>query len=210
MPSRPGPDPSLFVDVLHALEEIGAPYAIVGAFAGAVYGVTRTTYDIDIVVDLSEEHIQRLAARYPPPRYYADAEQMRNSWRLGMMFNIIDGARGEKADLIPVGRRPEHRHVLAHRVRQLVTAPGAEPFYAWCARPEDVIIGKLKAWAESGHRRHETDIYEMVVFHHLSPDPTTWIDLKAVDAVAAQEGEAVAALWEKIKQAARAEAERPR
>lgn len=210
MPSTSGPDLSLFVDILHALEEIGAPYVIIGAFAGTVYGVNRTTYDIDIVVDLSEEHIQRLAARYPSPRYYADPEQMRSSLRLGMMFNIIDGARGEKADLMPVSRRPEYRHVLANRVRQLVVAPGAEPFHAWCARPEDVIIGKLKAWAESGHRRHETDIYEMVVFHHLSADPTTWIDLEAVDTAAAQEGEAVAVLWERVKQAARLEAERQR
>jgi hypothetical protein len=152
--SRPGPDLSLFVDILHALEEIGAPYAIIGAFAGTVYGINRTTYDIDIVVDLSDEHVQRLVARYPPPRYYADPEQMHNSLRQGIMFNIIDSTRGEKADLMPVIRRPEYRHVLANRVRQPVVAPGAEPFDAWCARSEDVIIGKLKAWAEGGHRRH--------------------------------------------------------
>ena len=52
--------------------------------------------------------------------------------------------------------------MLANRVRQPIVVPGAAPFDAWCARSEDVIIGKLKAWAESGHRRHETDIYEMI------------------------------------------------
>lgn len=210
MPGRPGPDLSLFVDILHALEKIGAPYVIIGAFAGTVYGVNRTTYGIEIVVDLSEEHVQRLVARYPAPRYYADPEQMRNSLRLGIMVNIIDGSRGEKADLMPVSRRPEYRHVLANRARQPVLVPGAEPFDAWCARPEDVIIGKLKAWAESGHRRHETDIYEMLVFHHLSADPSTWIDLEAVDAAAAQEGETVAALWARARQLAAEEAKRQR
>jgi hypothetical protein len=210
VPSRSGPDLSLFVDILHALEEIGAPYVIIGAFAGTVYGVNRTTYDIDIVVDLSDDHVQRLVARYPPPRYYADPEQMRNSLRLGIMFNIIDGSRGEKADLMPVSRRPEYRHVLANRVRQPVLVPGAEPFDAWCARPEDVIIGKLKAWAESGHRRHETDIYEMLVFHHLSADPSTWIDLEAVGTAAIQEGETVAALWARARQLALSEAKRQR
>lgn len=73
-----------------------------------------------------------------------------------------------------------------------------------------MIIGKLKAWAESGHRRHETDIYEMLVFDHLSADPSTWIDVEAVDTAAAQEGEAVAALWLKAKQLALAEASRQR
>ncbi len=210
MPSRPGPDLSLFVDLLHALEEIDAPYVIIGAFAGTVYGINRTTYDIDIVVDLSEEQVERLVARYPAPRYYADPEQMRNSLRLGIMFHIIDGSRGEKADLMPVNRRPEYHHVLANRVRQPVLVPGAEPFDAWCARPEDVIIGKLKAWAEGGHRRHETDIYEMLVFHHLSADPTTWIDLEAVDAAAAREGETVVALWTRARQLAAEEAKRQR
>jgi hypothetical protein len=50
---------------------------IIGAFAAAVYGATRTTYDIDILVDVDETHIASLAAAYPPPRYYADPVQMR-------------------------------------------------------------------------------------------------------------------------------------
>ena len=37
------PDLSLFLDILQTLEAIGAPYMVIGAFAGAVYGVTRTT-----------------------------------------------------------------------------------------------------------------------------------------------------------------------
>lgn len=210
MASKPGPDLSFFVDILHTLEEIGAPYVIIGAFAGTVYGINRTTYDIDIVVDLNEEHIQRLVSHYPLPRYYADPEQMRSSLRQGIMFNIIDGTRGEKADLMPVARHPEYRHVLANRMRQPIVVPGAEPFDAWCARPEDVIIGKLKAWAESGHRRHETDIYDMLVFNHLSTDPSAWIDLAPVDAAAAELGENVVALWNTAKLAAQTEAERQR
>ena len=31
---------------------------IIGGFAATMYGITRTTYDIDIVVDLKEPHIQ--------------------------------------------------------------------------------------------------------------------------------------------------------
>ena len=96
------PDLSLFLDILHTLEAIGAPYMIIGAFAATQYGTTRVTYDIDIVVRLDEEHIQALAAAYPPPRYYADPLQMRDSTCMGIMFNIIDTTRGEKADLVPL------------------------------------------------------------------------------------------------------------
>ena len=69
MPNERPPDLGFFLDILHTLEAIGAPYMIIGAFAATVYGITRVTYDIDIVVDLDEEHIEALAAAYPPPRY---------------------------------------------------------------------------------------------------------------------------------------------
>ncbi|UCC62784.1 MAG: nucleotidyl transferase AbiEii/AbiGii toxin family protein [Anaerolineae bacterium] len=158
MPSERVRDLGLFVDILRTLEAIGAPYMIIGAFAGTVYGVTRVTYDIDIVVDLCERHIQALAAAYPPPRYYADPMQMRDSVRLGIKVNIIDSSRGEKAALVPLTMASRYREAFQRRVRQTVEIPGAEPFEVWCARPEDVIVGKLMAWIEGRSRKHETDL----------------------------------------------------
>lgn len=201
-------DLSLFVDILHTLEAMDTPYVIIGAFAATVYGITRATFDIDFIVNLSERHIQALAAHYPPPRYYADPDQMRDSIRLGIMFNIIDSSRGEKADLVPVTMHPRYPQVLAHRVRQQVRAPGEEPFDAWCARREDVIIGKLMAWTEGRSRKHETDIYEMLVFHYLGLDPTVSFDECLVDLEAETLGHTTADFWEAAKKAARQEADR--
>ena len=48
----------------------------------------------------------------------------------------------------------------------------------------------------------------MLVFHYLSADPSTWIDLEAVDLAAFQLGGEVAELWTRAKQAAHQEAER--
>jgi hypothetical protein len=94
---------------LRTLEAIGVPYMVIGAFAATLYGITRTTYDIDIVLDLDEEHIKALAAAYPPPRYNADPLQMRDSIRMGIMFNVIDTDRGEKADLVPLTMASRYR-----------------------------------------------------------------------------------------------------
>ena len=204
------PDLSLFLDILQTLEAIGAPYMVIGAFAGVVYGVTRITYDIDIVVDLSEAHIEALAAVNPPPRYYADPLQMRDSIRMGVIFNIIDTTRGEKADLVPLTMASRYRKAFERRVRQTVEIPGVEPLEIWCARPEDVIVGKLMAWDEGRTRKHETDIYEMVVFHYLGADLTLSVKLDEayVNAQARMLGEDVAELWRVVKAAARQEAER--
>ena len=170
MPDERKPDLSLFLDILKTLERLNVPYMIIGAFAGTVYGITRVTYDIDIVVDLSNLHVDALANAYPLPRYYADPQMIRNSIDMGIVFNIIDTERGEKADLVPLAGTPDYRTAFERRVRQLVEIPGADPFDVWCARPEDVIYGKLRAWKEGRSRKHETDIFEMLFHHYLNTE----------------------------------------
>jgi len=205
---KEGPaDLSFFVDILRTLEAIEAPYMIIGAFAATVYGTTRVTYDIDIVVDLDEKHIEALATAYPLPRYYADPVQMRDSIRMGIMFNIIDTERGEKADLLPLTMASSYRRACRRRVRQRVDVPSAESFEVWCARPEDVIVGKLMAWAEGRSRKHETDIHEMMVYQYLGVDAEQSVafDESYVDAEALRLGADVAELWETIKASAREE-----
>ena len=210
MANERSPDLSLFLDILHTLEAIDAPYMIIGAFAATVYGITRVTYDIDIVVNLQEQHIQALCKTYPLPRYYADPLQMRDSIRIGVMFNIIDSTRGEKADLVPLSMSPTYRLAFQRRVRQRIELPNAESFEVWCARPEDVIVGKLRAWAEGRSRKHETDIYEMLVFHYLGHGAmqTATLDEASVDAQAAALGRDVVTLWKSIKEAAQHQAQR--
>ncbi len=139
------PNFQLYFDVLQNLERFQAPYGIIGAFAGVSYGVTRITMDVDIVVDLHERHIQALVAAYPPPRFYADADQMRDPIRLGILFNIIDTSEARKVDLIPLTMKPGYGFVLANRIRRELPAVQEESFQAWHAKPEDVIVGKLMA-----------------------------------------------------------------
>jgi hypothetical protein len=210
VPNDGKPDLSLFLDILRTLERIGAPYMIIGGFAATMYGITRTTFDIDIIVDLKEQHIRALAEAYPPPRYYADPEQMRSSIRMGISFNIIDGKRGEKADLSPLTRDSRYRRAFGRRTRLQIRWTGEEPFEAWCARPDDVIYGKFLAWNEGRSRKHESDIYDMLVFRYLQADPTLaeTFDETYLDAQAQALGPDVTELWESIKLAARAEARR--
>jgi hypothetical protein len=206
------PDLRLFFDILQVLDRVNAPYMIIGGFAAAIYGNNRTTYDIDIVVDLSERHIQALAAAYPAPRYYADPEQMRSSIRMGISFNIIDGKMGDKADLSPLTRDSRYRLAFQHRVRQTIDLPDGTPFEAWCARPEDVIIGKLMAWEEGRSHKHEIDIYGMMLAHYMRVLINTGapFDGGYVTAQAKRLGDDVFEFWSAINEAAQVEIERHR
>lgn len=207
MPENHSPDLSLFYDILLTLERINVPYMIIGAFAGTVYGLTRVTYDIDIIVDLNDEHVQALADAYPLPRYYADPEMIRNSIRMGIMFNIIDSSRGEKADLLPLTMTSDYVRAFENRVQRTVEIPGAGSFDVWCAQLEDVIIGKLLAWTEGRSRKHETDIYDMMVYQYLDLDPevSKSFDETNIDRQAEKMGSDTLYLWETIKNAAQEE-----
>jgi hypothetical protein len=68
-----------YIRVTKALDDIGAPYMIVGAFGGTIFGITRATNDVDIIVDLHDKDFEALSQKFPLPRYYADPEMIRNS-----------------------------------------------------------------------------------------------------------------------------------
>jgi hypothetical protein len=182
---------------------------IVGAFAAIIYGTQRTTFDIDIVVDLTDTHVRALAATYVPPRFYADADQMRDSIRHGTLFNIIDTTRGEKADLVPLAADASARLAFQRRIRQLVDIPGREPMQVWCASPEDIIVGKLAAWDEGRSRKHESDILEMLVFQSAEPagDP---LDIVYISAQVNRLGSDARELWLRLQQQAQDETNRSR
>jgi hypothetical protein len=198
---------SFYFKVIQALEEIKAPYMIVGAFAGLAFGVNRVTFDVDILVDLRERDFEALAARFPPPRYYADSEMMRNSTRMGIMFNLIDTELGIKADLVPLTREPGYREAFDRRIRQSFQDESGQIFEAWYAQPTDIIIGKLKAWDEGRSAKHPSDIYDMLVFA-LSGLSDVELDLRTITAAATRLGSETAELWRSLCARAEAELER--
>jgi len=195
-------DLNFYFHILRTLEELSIPYVVIGAFAGSTYGVTRTTGDVDIVVDLNSEQIEALAAAYPSPRYYADPYQMRDSIRMGILFNIIDSSIGRKVDLIPLTMAPGYGFAMRRRIRRTVPLERPEPVPIWVARPEDVIVGKLMAWQEGRSIRHEMDIRDMLIGVELDEDPeiTEMFDYTYIDRWVERIGEDAADLWESLKQ----------
>lgn len=183
-----------YIEVVHALDDIRAPYMIVGAFGAISYGLNRGTHDVDIIVDLNESHCDALADRFPSPRYYADPDQMREGMQLGIMFNLIDSEEGTKADLVPLSREPEYQEAFRRRLRRSFRDKREEGFEAWCARPEDIIIGKLIAWKEGQSAKHPNDIYALLQFDFAGLSDVR-IDLDYVTQRAGELGDDIYTLW---------------
>jgi hypothetical protein len=209
VPKTSNPGFNLFLDILLKLEELDIPYAIIGGFAATMYGITRTTFDIDIVVNMEETDIQALSDAFSLPRYYADPYQMRNAMEIGSSFNIIDSSLGEKADVFPLSMDLRYKPAFENRIRRTVDMPGKTPFSAWAARPEDVILGKLMAWDEGRSERHPADIYEMMVFHYLGGDADLDFDTVYVLERAKEISSEASDLWQLINSTAKEEATLP-
>jgi hypothetical protein len=197
-----------YVRIMQTLDEIGAPYMIVGAFAGSIFGITRATADVDILVDLRDQDFETLSKKFPLPRYYADPEMMRSSTEMGIMFNIIDTQEGVKADLVPITREPDYRIAFERRVRRaFLDEVGETLFEAWIAQPTDIIIGKLQAWDEGRSNKHPNDIHSILIFclKGLSDDI---VDLDTVAMEASKLGKDTLEMWRQTLASAQAKAKK--
>lgn len=196
-----------YIRVTKALDDIGAPYMIVGAFGGTIFGITRATNDVDIIVDLHDKDFEALSQKFPLPRYYADPEMIKNSVEMGIMFNIIDSSEGYKADLVPLKREPDYQIAFDRRIRETFTDENDEPFEAWVAQPTDIIIGKLQAWNEGRSNKHPDDIFA-ILFFCLRGFSSYQVDIEEVAEQASRIGSEPLDMWLKTLTKVRNEIEK--
>lgn len=196
-----------YIRVVRALDEIGAPYMIVGAFGGSVFGIMRSTNDIDMLVDLQEKDCYAISEKFPLPRYYADPEMIKNSIEMGIMFNLVDTEEGARADLVPLKREPEYQLAFDRRVRETFQSPSGEIFEAWVAQPTDIIIGKLHAWKEGRSDKHPKDIFA-ILFFCLQGYSSHDVNLDEVTKEASRLGQETFDMWNKTLARAKEEIEK--
>jgi hypothetical protein len=136
------------------LDGLGSPYMVVGSLASAAYGEPRMTQDIDVVVDMQEEQVAPLCRAFSPDEFYVSAEAAKEAVRRKGQFSIIDAASGNKIDLmiLPAGDWGQAEISRRQRMRILPDLEG------YCARPEDVILGKMLYYREGGSDKHLRDV----------------------------------------------------
>lgn len=150
----------LLAQVAAILEAADVPYVVTGSVVTALYGEPRFTQDADIVVAGSPGLGEKLAAAFPPPRYYAPADDIETSLRKGIIANIIDSETGAKVDLHPKKAGAFEESFFARRRR--VEVAGVE---LWFPSPEDAVLSKLR-WARATgdgerHLRDARAVYEV-------------------------------------------------
>jgi hypothetical protein len=73
-------------------------YMLTGSIVSSLQGEPRSTNDIDIIISIKENEINKLLDFYKMPEYYIDEESIKNAIRNDGMFNLIDLNSSDKID----------------------------------------------------------------------------------------------------------------
>ena len=119
-------------------------FMLTGSFALAYYATPRMTRDLDIVVDLRENDVERFAIAFHAD-FYLDPDDAREAVAAERIFNLMHLQTGIKVDFI-VRKSTEYREVEFLR-RRAVSFSGVETYIV---SREDLILSKL-AWAAETH-----------------------------------------------------------
>jgi len=134
----------LFRRLALLLDEAAIPYMLTGSFAGTVYGLGRSSQDLDLIIVADEIQIKKLFDLLPKNEFYSEPQSALDACRRNSMFNIIDEVTGLKVDFIFRKKRPFSEGEF--RRRKLAPVQDVQLFVV---SPEDLVIAKLE-WAKMG------------------------------------------------------------
>lgn len=153
-------------DAATKLNSLGVRYVVVGSCASMVYGEPRMTRDVDLVVDLQQQHILPLLAAFPPPEHYVSQVAIEQALRQQSMFNIIYTQWAIKVDAMIYDQTSRALQEIERGI-EIEYAPGKIVRFA---APEDVILKKMEYYQQGGSEKHLRDITGMLKVTRRSID----------------------------------------
>ena len=147
---------SLLEEVCVALNKANIPYMVSGSMAMTLYTIPRMTRDIDIIIELHKEDVDKFYDIFSDHAYIDKLTVEEEVQRRGM-FNVIDHRTGYKIDFI-LKKFSDYRVVEFER-RQLTTSFG---FPMWVVSLEDLILSKIIWIQEYQSERQMEDIKNLL------------------------------------------------
>ncbi len=176
------PDLELFLLFVRPLNRAGIRYVVSGSVAAIFYGEPRLTHDVDCIVFLNANDIQKLLTVFPEKEFYLPpletilAETAREQHG---HFNLIHRDTGFKADMYPTGR--DELNAWAFRGKRAVEYEGET---IMLAPPEYVIVRKLEYYREGRAEKHLRDIRAILAVSGEQLDRTAlneWIQRRGLE-----------------------------
>ncbi len=140
--------------VSNILNELSIEYFITGGFAVSVWGRPRSTFDIDIVVNMVGVDIDELVAnlREISEDSYVDEEMADRAVKNKGEFNFIDPETGVKVDFFVMGDSDWSKKQNERKILKNIS--GTDIYFI---SPEDLILNKLRWHKSSNSEKHLGD-----------------------------------------------------
>jgi len=126
--------------VIKRLELAGIPYMVTGSIAANFYIIPRMTRDIDIVIEVVEEDVEKLHSLFSNG-FYVEKDAIRDAICRKQLFNIIHKEGIVKVDFI-VRKESKYRKTEFERRSSIMF----EGLNIDIVAPEDLTLSKL-LWA---------------------------------------------------------------
>ncbi len=137
--------------LLDALEAARCDYLLVGAIAAIHYGITRSTFDVDVVAQIEPRQVADMASKLGPD-YRLEPQQSFEVFTGKTMHVIYFTGTPFKIDLFPLTGDPFDQQRFSRRRK--VRLHGRDVFLPTA---EDVIVQKLR-WGRSKDLEDARDI----------------------------------------------------
>lgn len=134
--------------VTDAFEKLGVPYYIGGSVASSAYGLPRSTMDVDIVSELTINHISPFVTKLEE-MYYIDAKMILGAIEDNSSFNIIHLETMLKIDVF-IAPNTSYAKETFNRRRKVSLDEEQKDSEFYLASPEDVILNKLIWYLRGG------------------------------------------------------------
>jgi hypothetical protein len=147
---------NLFRIFVRRINKLSITYMITGAVASIIYGEPRLTNDIDMVIDLKPDDVEKFTEAFPIEDFYCpppEVIKLEISRPLRGHFNLIHHKTGFRADIYASGK--DELNLWGLKNRKPVDLEGDE---FWLAPVEYVILRKLEYYHEGRSEKHLRDI----------------------------------------------------
>jgi hypothetical protein len=152
------------VDVLERLNRAGIDYMLTGSMASNYWGAPRTTHDLDFVILLNPDQVDRFTAAFERD-LFIQRESVRSIFQPPYQCNVIDNQSALKADFWQLRENDFEQEMF--RRRRLLTLFEVP---AWIATAEDVLLHKLYWNRLTPSERHLLDAAGVFVVQAASLD----------------------------------------
>lgn len=98
------------IPVIDAFERLEVDYFVGGAVASVAHGIYRTTADVDIIAEMSLEHVSAFVQSLRET-YYVDADMIKDAIKHRSEFNVIHLDTMFKVDIFLPKKRPFDREI---------------------------------------------------------------------------------------------------